>query len=78
MPTVHARAVRRAAEIVGGIEVLARHLNVQSEPLVRRWQEGELPVPQEVFLRCADIISAHQLEEMSGPNPNNSAQKAPG
>ena len=66
MPTVHARTVRRAAEIAGGVGVLAAQLDLRDED-VKKWLEGTLPVPQEIFLRCVDIVNAHQLDEISGP-----------
>ena len=65
MPTVHARTVRRAAEIVGAIEALAAQLHVQDE-VIRKCMEGELPVPEELFLRCVDIVNADQLREIGG------------
>ena len=65
MPTVRARTVRRAAEIVGAIEALAAQLNVQYE-LIREWMEGNLPVPQDLFLRCVDIVNADQLRKIGG------------
>jgi hypothetical protein len=65
MPTVHARTVRRAAEIVGAVEALAAQLNVQYE-LIREWMEGNLPVPQNLFLRCVDIVNADQLRKIGG------------
>ena len=67
MPTVQARTVRRAVDIAGGVNLLAAALDVREENL-RRWLEVQLPVPQEVFLKCVDIINAHQLDEISGPN----------
>jgi hypothetical protein len=69
MPTVHAHTVRRAAEIVGSIEVLAARLEVRGENLTK-WMEGQLSVPQEIFLRCVDILNAHQLSEIGGAHAN--------
>lgn len=69
MPTVHARTVRRAAEIIGNVERLAAQLEVRDED-VRKWLEGQLSVPQEIFLRCVDILNAHQLSELSGSHGN--------
>jgi hypothetical protein len=69
MPTVHARTVRRAAEIVGSVEVLAAQLEVRDEDL-RKWIEDQLAVPQEIFLRCVDIVNAHQMSEISGSHAN--------
>ena len=66
MPTVRARTVRRAAEIVGGVQLLAEALHARDDTL-RKWLEGELAVPEDVFLRCADIVNAHQLDEISRP-----------
>ena len=65
MPTVHARTVRRAAEIVGAIEALAAQLRVQDD-VIRKCMVGELPVPQELFLRCVDIVTAYQLRNIGG------------
>jgi hypothetical protein len=76
MPTVHARTVLRAAEIVGGVEELAAQLEV-GDASIKKWMEGQLAVPQEIFLRCVDIVNAHQLDELSGPNLNNSVPKGP-
>jgi hypothetical protein len=69
MPTVHARTVQRAAQIVGGIALLAGQLDVRDENL-KKWLEGSLPVPEEIFLRCVDIVSARELHEISGTHPS--------
>lgn len=69
MPTVHARTVRRAAEIVGGIGVLAGQLEVRDE-LLKAWIEGELTVPQDVFLSCVDIVNADQLKHIGTGHAN--------
>jgi hypothetical protein len=76
MPTVYGRTVRRAAEIVGRVEELAAQLEVRDE-FIKKWMEGQLPVPQEIFLRCVDIVNAHQLDELSEPSLNNSVPKGP-
>jgi hypothetical protein len=65
MPSVHARTVRRAAEIVGGVEELAAQLEVRDE-VIKKLMEGQLPIPQEIFLRCVDIVNADQLKDISG------------
>ena len=69
MATVHAVTVRRAVEILGGVELLAAQLDVGDENL-KNWMEGQVPVPQEIFLRCVDIVNAHQLNEISGRSVN--------
>jgi hypothetical protein len=65
MPTLHARTLRRALEIVGGVDVLAAQLGARGED-IEHWLEDKVPAPQEVFLRCVDIVVGHEVEEISG------------
>jgi hypothetical protein len=65
MPTLHARTLRRALEIVGGVDVLAARLGARGED-IEHWLEDKVPAPQEVFLRCVDIVVGHEVEEISG------------
>ena len=62
MPTVHARALRKAAELFGERE-LATDLSVTQEQLMRWMQGFELP-PDSVFLRVVDILSEFALREL--------------
>jgi hypothetical protein len=63
VPTVHARALRKVAELFGERE-LATDLGVTQGQLVR-WMQGlELP-PDSVFLRVVDILSEFALRELS-------------
>ena len=62
MPTVHARAVRRAAEIFGERELAAR-LGVTPKQLVL-WMQGLVLPPNNVFLEVVDIVSEHALREL--------------
>jgi DNA-binding transcriptional regulator YdaS (Cro superfamily) len=66
VPTVHARTLRRAAELVGGQEKLARQLQVLPNHL-DLWIRGLLSPPGDVFLKAADIVSEHDLQEMAKP-----------
>ena len=61
MPTVYARALKRAAEIVGGREQLALHLNVLPSHLAL-WMDGAQPTPQDIFLKAVDLISESEQE----------------
>ena len=56
MPTTYARVVRRAAEIMGGVEPLARHFGVSMEDVVL-WINGTKNVPTAVFLKAVDIVT---------------------
>jgi hypothetical protein len=58
VPTVHARALKRAAEILGGSEQLAVQLGVVPSHLAR-WIEGTVPTPTDIFLKVVDLISEH-------------------
>ncbi len=69
MPTVHARTLKRAAHIVGGYAQLSTQLGVPIDDAAS-WAEGTKPVPDEIFLRAVDIVTAHEVAEISGRYPN--------
>jgi hypothetical protein len=52
---VHKRALRRAAEIIGGNEELRLHLGVSEVEFVS-WA-GKRDLPRDIFLRLVDIIT---------------------
>jgi DNA-binding transcriptional regulator YiaG len=60
MPTMYARTLRRAAELSGGHEALARELRVPTNQLAS-WLAGRASPPGDVFLRAVDIIGEHNL-----------------
>ena len=62
MSTVQARAVRRAAEILGP-DALAIRLGVAPER-VYLWMEGVVRLPDSVFLEVVDIIGDHALQAL--------------
>ena len=59
--TVHAKAIRKAAETLGSVQELQRFLQVPSHDLLR-WMNGAEEPPLQVFLRVVDII----LEKPAG------------
>jgi hypothetical protein len=67
MPTVRAETLRRAAEIIGE-EKLAKELGVSSEQLAE-WKGTQTPVPEEVFLKCVDIVVSETIRSQSRPDP---------
>lgn len=69
MPTVRAQTLRRAAAIVGGPDALALQFDVKPEELTA-WMAGTAAMPEAVFLRAVDIVTAHQVAEISGAHPN--------
>ena len=67
MATVHARALRRAAEIAGGLSQLSTKLGVPERAL-EVWLTGTQPIPPEIFLRAVDIVTANHIDEISNSN----------
>jgi transcriptional regulator with XRE-family HTH domain len=68
VPTVYIRTLKRAAEITGGEEELARRLKVTPSHLVL-WIRGVVPPSGDVFLRAADIVNEHDLQQMAVKQP---------
>lgn len=68
MATVQARTLKRAADILGGEEQLARKLRVTPSHLAR-WIEGLADPPANVFLAAVDIVTEHD-----SPNPHEPPQ----
>jgi hypothetical protein len=71
LPTVYIQTLKRAAEIVGGEEELARRLKVTPSHLTL-WIDGVVTAPGDVFLKAADIVSEQDLQELAtkpGPAP---------
>jgi hypothetical protein len=64
MATVRAQTLRRAAEIAGGLSRLSAHLRVPERAL-EVWLTGTQPIPEEVFLRAVDIVTANQINEIT-------------
>jgi DNA-binding transcriptional regulator YdaS (Cro superfamily) len=59
---VRAVTLRRAADIVGGEEPLARHLGVTPSHLAL-WIRALADTPDVVFLRAVDIVLAHEVTQ---------------
>jgi DNA-binding transcriptional regulator YdaS (Cro superfamily) len=68
VPTVYIRTLKRAAELVGSEEALARHLKVLPSH-VELWIRGVVSPPGDVFLRAADIVSEHDLKQLAKSKP---------
>jgi succinate dehydrogenase flavin-adding protein (antitoxin of CptAB toxin-antitoxin module) len=62
MPTVHSRALKRAAEICGEQE-LAVVLGVSDREL-QYWIQGSAVPPERVFLQVVDMLSEYALQEI--------------
>jgi DNA-binding transcriptional regulator YiaG len=67
VPTLYARAIRRAAEITGEAD-LALQLGVTSAQL-RFWIQGAAVPPGDAFLKVVDILGDHALHELKRPLP---------
>lgn len=53
--SVYSRAVRKAAELLGGRDALARQLQVGRAD-IDKWIADQAKPPREVFLRVVDVI----------------------
>ena len=60
---VHSRALRKAAELVGGNSRLAKILGVKPVE-VEKWLAADDALPRDVFLRIVDLI----LDETAPPS----------
>ena len=56
MPTVHARAIVRAVEILGGVDEFSK-LAKASPYDISLWSKGKSVPPMDVFLLAVDVIS---------------------
>jgi DNA-binding transcriptional regulator YdaS (Cro superfamily) len=63
VPTVYVRTLKRAVEIMGGEEELARRLQVTPSHL-ELWISGLVSPPGDVFLKAADVVSEYELQRM--------------
>lgn len=73
--SVYSRALRKAAELIGGREPLAKILQV-SQAQIEVWIADEAKPPRETFLRIVDIIleeTASGLDEPAEPPPGRDA-----
>jgi hypothetical protein len=61
---IHQRALRRAAEIIGGDERLMNYLEI-SEAEFSSWA-GRRELPRDVFLRLVDIITEEEVRNVRG------------
>jgi len=57
MPNLHAQALKRAVQIVGGVDILAVELGVEPD-MLDRYLRGQLPVPADLFIKATEIITA--------------------
>lgn len=64
MASVHARTLKRAAEICGGEQQLALWLRVTPSHLAR-WIEGLAQPPADVFLRAVDLVVDHGISHLA-------------
>jgi hypothetical protein len=56
--SVFARTLHRACLVLGGIEQLAKHLDVSDRDL-RQWLRGELMPPEPIFLAAVEVVLLH-------------------
>jgi hypothetical protein len=62
---VHVRTLQRAAQVAGGVEMLASYLKVRPSRL-RLWLQGRVSPPMDVFLRAVDLLT-HDARVLDPP-----------
>jgi len=60
---IHKRALKRAAEILGGDEKLRLHLGA-TEGDFSSWN-GAMELPRNIFLRLVDIITEEEVRQVT-------------
>ena len=55
-PSVYARTLQKAAELLGGERALARYLKVPMPDLFVWMRPGAIPPPEIVFLKAVDLV----------------------
>jgi DNA-binding transcriptional regulator YdaS (Cro superfamily) len=63
VPTLCARTLSRAAEVVGGEEQLALLLRIAPSQLTL-WLAGNATPPGDVFLNAVDIVGEHNIQAL--------------
>ena len=64
MPTVHARAVERAVEILGSVQSFSERVKVAPSD-VELWMKADAIPPTDIFLMAVDIISEHEKASLA-------------
>ena len=75
--SVYSRAVRKAAEMLGGREKLARTLQVPVAE-IEKWILGERKPPRELFLRVVDLLIEDSAGSDDSPGDPPSGREAAG
>jgi Putative antitoxin of bacterial toxin-antitoxin system, YdaS/YdaT len=70
--TVQSRALRKAAELVGGQKILAERLGVKVED-IEKWIAGTRRTPRDVFLGAVDLI----LDELPSVSDSSDPSESP-
>jgi DNA-binding transcriptional regulator YdaS (Cro superfamily) len=63
MSALHREALKRAAELLGGKEALAKELKVTPSHL-EACMTGVVAVPGDLFLRAAEVIAEAELRQL--------------
>jgi hypothetical protein len=69
------QTLQRAAQVAGGVEMLASYLKVRPSRL-RLWLQGRVTPPMDVFLRAVDLLT--QDDQILQPPPRASGSGTPG
>jgi hypothetical protein len=68
-PTLHARALERAADLAGGEKSLASHLRI-SEARLQLYLKGTALCPPEISRKVVAVLLEHELAALGGSRSN--------
>jgi hypothetical protein len=69
MPAFQGKLLSRAAEICGGWQALSTRLGV-GEHSLRLWMDGKARLPEQVFLKAADMVLEDDIARASQDRRN--------
>jgi transcriptional regulator with XRE-family HTH domain len=75
VPTLYIRTLKRAAELIGGEEELARRLKVAPNHLTL-WIRGVVAPPGDIFLKAAEIVSEDELKQLAAKHASTAPPKS--
>lgn len=74
--SVYSRALKKAAELLGGREQLAQVLQIPAEQ-IDKWIADQGKPPREVFLRIVDLILDESRSGADSPENGDSQEQPP-
>jgi hypothetical protein len=72
LESLHTRTLLRAAEVLGGVTLLAKFLHA-TPANVLLWMLGDADLPPNIFLLAVDVVLSEDIRALSRPVKANSS-----